>query len=311
MATTPVEMRLGPVGPGDCDEIEAGFPRGYRPLLNPIDTQRAIFALKGHIEEHLCRELGLLMVTAPAVVEVGKWKRRALARLGLMPGEGLCVSMDQWDWELAIREDQRTLALLTEVAGKVWKVLKQAETFIRWDFPQLSEASYPGLPERLTFVHAEDLLARYPRLPRKARETAILREAGAVFIYGIGWPLADGHPHAGRAADMDDWSTPTASAEGRPRHGLNGNLLVWNPVTRRRHELATMGIRVTAERLRAQLAAAGQLDRLRLPYHQAVLRDELPLSIGGSIGQSRTAMLLLRKAHVGEVTVGGWPKVLD
>ena len=150
----------------------------------------------------------------------------------------------------------------------------------------------------------------YPDLPRKKRETAILQECPAVFIIGIGWTLKDGYPHEMRAADYDDWVDETRSIDGRPCHGLNGDILVWNHVTKRRHELSSMGIRVNAESLRKQLEITGQLDFLKYPYHQAILRHEIPLSIGGGIGQSRTLMLLLRKAHLGEVTVSVWPKVL-
>ncbi|HUJ92258.1 MAG TPA: hypothetical protein VLW05_06125, partial [Gaiellaceae bacterium] len=150
----------------------------------------------------------------------------------------------------------------------------------------------------------------WPDLPRKQRETLLLQEHPAVFIYGIGWPLADGLPHELRAADYDDWSTETTSADGRPMHGLNGDILVWNPVTERRHELSSMGIRVTKDSLRRQLELSGQLDFLDLPYHRAIVHDEVPLSIGGGIGQSRTMMLLLRTAHLGEVSVTVWPRVL-
>jgi aspartate--ammonia ligase len=176
-------------------------------------------------------------------------------------------------------------------------------------FPALQDPRYPRLPE-LEFIHAEDLLERYPDLPRKAREERLLAEHPAVFIYGIGWPLADGHPHELRAADYDDWVTETVSADGRPMHGLNGDLLVWNPVTRRRHELSSMGVRVTADSLLRQLEMAGQTALVDQPYHRAILNDELPLSIGGGIGQSRTYMLLLRKAHIGEVEVSVWPEAL-
>jgi aspartate--ammonia ligase len=169
---------------------------------------------------------------------------------------------------------------------------------------------YPRLPDKLTFIHAEEILERFPDLPRKQRETAILQEYPAVFIYGIGWTLEDGYPHELRAADYDDWVTETVSKDGRRMHGLNGDILVWNPVTRRRHELSSMGIRVNAETLRKQLEMTGQLDFLRLPYHQGIINDELPLSIGGGIGQSRVLMYLLRKAHLGEVSVTVWPKIL-
>ena len=150
----------------------------------------------------------------------------------------------------------------------------------------------------------------YPDLPRKQRETAILQKYPAVFIIGIGWVLADGYPHEMRAADYDDWVTPTVSKSGKPMHGLNGDILVWNPVTRRRHELSSMGVRVTKETLVQQLEISGQTDFLKLPYHQAILNDKIPLSIGGGIGQSRTVMYLLRTAHLGEVSSTVWPKRL-
>ena len=150
----------------------------------------------------------------------------------------------------------------------------------------------------------------FPDLPRKQRETRVLQEFPAIFIYGIGWPLADGYPHEMRAADYDDWVTETVSANGQPMHGLNGDILVWNPVTKRRHELTSMGVRVTKDTLRKQLEMAGLMDNLRFPYHQAILNDEIPLSIGGGIGQSRTYMLLLQKAHLGEVSVTVWPEIL-
>ncbi len=185
-----------------------------------------------------------------------------------------------------------------------------AEKYAQELFPQLKVSKYPNLPERLTFLHAEDILQMYPDLPRKQRETAILQEYPAIFITGIGWPLKDGYPHEMRAADYDDWVTETSSADGNPRHGLNGDILVWNPVTRRRHELSSMGIRVNAETLPKQLKMSGQLDFLKFPYHQGIVKNELPLSIGGGIGQSRTLMLLLKKAHLGEVSVSVWPKIL-
>jgi aspartate--ammonia ligase len=166
------------------------------------------------------------------------------------------------------------------------------------------------LPEELTFLHAEELLAMYPDLPRKRRETVILQKYPALFIIGIGWPLKDGYPHENRAADYDDWITDTSEQTHRDTHGLNGDILVWNHVTQRRHELSSMGIRVKAETLRKQLEISNLLENLKFPYHQGIMNNDLPLSIGGGIGQSRTLMLLLRKAHLGEVSVTVWPKVL-
>ncbi|MHA2328050.1 MAG: hypothetical protein ACXACR_05970 [Candidatus Hodarchaeales archaeon] len=147
-------------------------------------------------------------------------------------------------------------------------------------------------------------------MPRKQRETEIIKEHKAVFIYGIGWPLKDGYPHEMRAADYDDWITETTSGDGRPMHGLNGDILIWNHLTQRRHELTSMGIRVTKETLVKQLEMSGQMDFLNQPYHKAIMNGEIPLSIGGGIGQSRVQMLLLRKAHLGEVSVTVWPNQL-
>ncbi|HUZ14708.1 MAG TPA: aspartate--ammonia ligase [Gaiellaceae bacterium] len=265
-------------------------------------------------------------IDAEVVQAATKWKRMALRQFGMEPGEGLLTDMravrkdyfldhdhsayvDQWDWEKAIRPEDRTLDYLTDTVKRIWKVLKEAEDVLHGRYPALADA-YPPLPDELEFFHAEDVLAMYPELPRKQRETALLQEHPAVFIYGIGWPLADGLPHELRAADYDDWSTETVSADGRPMHGLNGDILVWNPVTHRRHELMSGGIRVTKDSLHRQLELSGQLDFLELPYHQAIMRDEIPLSIGSGIGQSRTMMLLLRKAHLGEVSVSIWPDVL-
>jgi aspartate--ammonia ligase len=368
MATrTTADKKADLAGPGigDYGELEKVLPGDYGSLLTPRETQEAIFAAKSYIEESLCRELNLMMVAVPLIVDAAsgvndlldrdgsrtpiqfhisndrdrhpidaqvvqaatKWKRMALAQFGMAPGEGICTDMravrkdyfldhdhsvyvDQWDWELAITEDQRSLAFLRGVVEKIWKVLKGAESHVQGLFPKLRTDRYPDLPDKLTFLHAEDILARYPDLPRKQRETETLKEHGAVFIYGIGWTLADGYPHELRAPDYDDWVTETTSEDGRPMHGLNGDILVWNPVTRRRHELTSMGIRVTAETLRRQLELTGQLEMLKLPYHQAILHDRIPLSIGGGIGQSRTTMLLLRKAHLGEVSVTVWPEIL-
>jgi aspartate--ammonia ligase len=256
-----------------------------------------------------------------------KWKRMALKQFGMKVGEGLVTDMravrkdyfldhdhsayvDQWDWERVITADQRNLQFLKDVVRRIWTVITGAERHVMEMFPKLKDPRYPALPEELTFIHAEDLLDMYPDLPRKQRETQVLQKYPAVFIIGIGWVLKDGYPHEMRAADYDDWVTPTTSEDGRPMHGLNGDILVWNPVTRRRHELTSMGIRVTKETLRQQLEISGQLDFLKLPYHQAILNDQIPLSIGGGIGQSRTVMYLLRKAHLGEVSVTVWPEQL-
>jgi aspartate--ammonia ligase len=267
-------------------------------------------------------------IDAQVVQAATKWKRMALRQFRCKTGEGICTDMravrkdyfldhdhsayvDQWDWERVIHAKERNLATLKETVRKIWKVIHGAEVFIQKEFPKLRDGRFPNLPEELTFLHAEELLDMYPDLPRKQRETQILQKHPAVFIIGIGWVLKDGYPHEMRAADYDDWVTPTVSEDGKPMHGLNGDILVWNPITKRRHELSSMGIRVTKETLKQQLEITKQTDMLKLPYHQAILNDEIPLSIGGGIGQSRTVMLLLRKAHLGEVSVTVWPGELN
>jgi len=350
-------------GIGSYEELEKILPQNYNSILDRKETQKAIFAVKDYIEEHLSKELNLMRVTVPLIVDAEsgmndyldrdgsrtpvefpcglglekpiraqivqaatKWKRFALKQFGCDVGEGIITNMgavrkdyfldhdhsayvDQWDWEKVITEEQRNLDYLTDVVKKIWKVIKGAEKHVHDMFPQLADG-YPSLPDELTFFHAEEILDMYPNLPRKQRETKILQEYPAIFIYGIGYPLKDGYPHELRAADYDDWITETVSKDGRPMHGLNGDILVWNPVTQRRHELTSMGIRVNAETLKKQFEMSGQLDFLNMPYHQAILNNEIPLSIGGGMGQSRTYMLLLRKTHLGEVSVTVWPKVL-
>jgi aspartate--ammonia ligase len=369
MSTTTISVSkqadLAGPGIGSYDELEKILPTDYRSALDPRETQIAIYAVKDYIERELCRELNLIRVQVPVIVDVEsgvndmldrdgsrtpiqfhisndydkhpidaqivqaatKWKRVALKQFGMKAGEGLCTDMravrkdyfldhdhsvyvDQWDWERVVTPEDRNLDYLKQTVRAIWRVLRGAEAHAHELFPQLRDERYPDLPEEIVFLHAEDLLARYPDLPRKQRETRILQDYPAVFIIGIGWKLDDGYPHEMRAADYDDWATPTLSDDGRPMHGLNGDILVWNPVTKRRHELTSMGIRVNAETLREQLEITGQTDWLTLPYHRGIISGELPLSIGGGIGQSRTQMLLLKKAHLGEVTVSVWPKIL-
>ncbi|HMQ16316.1 MAG TPA: aspartate--ammonia ligase [Phycisphaerae bacterium] len=267
-------------------------------------------------------------IQAQVVQAATKWKRLALRQFGCQPGEGICTDMravrkdyfldhdhsayvDQWDWERVITPQERNLDLLKDVVRKIWKVIRGAANHVQKRFPALKTDRYPEIPDQLTFIHAEEMLERYPDLPRKQRETRTLQEVSpALFIIGIGWPLKDGYPHEMRAADYDDWVTETVRRNGEAFHGLNGDILVWNPVTRRRHELSSMGIRVTKDTLQVQLKMAGQEHFLKLPYHQAILNDRIPLSIGGGIGQSRTYMYLLRTAHLGEVSVTVWPREL-
>ena len=279
------------------------------------------------ISFHVSNDHNKNPIDVEVVQAATKWKRMALKQFDLNIGEGLLTDMrairkdyfldqdhsayvDQWDWELAITKEQRNLKFLKEVVKKLWKVITGAEDHLQKLFPQLKTDRYPNLPKELKFIHTEEILEMYPDLPRKQRETEIARQLDAMFIYGIGWVLKDGYPHEMRAADYDDWVTETTSEDGRPMHGLNGDILVWNHVTKRRHELTSMGIRVNAETLKKQLELSGQLDFLKLPYHQAIINDDIPLSIGGGIGQSRTFMLLLKKAHIGEVSATVWPKIL-
>ena len=356
---------LAAPGISTYEEVAKILPKNYDSILTPKETMKALFGVKHYIEENLCRELNLMMVQVPLIVDrnsgvndmldrdgsrtpvefpcglglerridaqvvqaATKWKRMALRTFGLEAGEGLCTDMkairkdyfldhdhsayvDQWDWEKVMIADQRNLDFLTDTVRRIWKVLTGAEEFAQEMFPQLKDPRFPNLPKELTFIHAEDILEMYPDLPRKERETRLIQECPAVFIYGIGWPLADGYPHELRAADYDDWVTETESKDGRPMHGLNGDILVYNHVTGRRHELTSMGIRVTRETLLKQLEMSGQMDLVDQPYHKAILNDEIPLSIGGGIGQSRVFMLLLRKAHLGEVGVTIWPQELQ
>lgn len=266
-------------------------------------------------------------IHAQVVQAATKWKRPALRQFDCAAGEGICTDMkairkdyfldhdhscyvDQWDWERVMTTEQRNLDFLKDIVKKIWKVLYDAGRHAQELFPQLKTDKYPDYPEELTFLHAEEILDMFPDLPRKQRETQILQKYPAVFIIGVGYPLKDGYPHEMRAADYDDWVTDTESETGKPTHGLNGDILVWNPVTKRRHELTSMGIRVTKETLKVQLEMADQLDSLELPYHKAIMNDEIPLSIGGGIGQSRTYMYFLRAAHLGEVSVTVWPDIL-
>jgi aspartate--ammonia ligase len=352
-------------GIGNYVDLEKVLPTDYKSLLDPKETQWALYAGKKYIAENLCKELNLFMVEVPLIVDresgvndyldrdgsrtpiefyisndygqhpitaqvvqaATKWKRTALKQFNCSVGEGINTDMravrkdyfldhdhsayvDQWDWEMRITEDMRNLDFLKDVVKKIWKVIKGAELYLNDMFPKLKDNKYPPLPDELVFLHAEEILEMYPDMPRKQRETAIVQKYPAVFIIGIGWILADGYPHEMRAADYDDWVTPTISEKGQPMHGINGDILVWNPVTKRRHELSSMGIRVNKQTLVQQLEITNQMDFLKLPYHQAIMNDEIPLSIGGGIGQSRTMMYLLQKAHLGEVSVTVWPKIL-
>ena len=364
---TVLEKKADLAGPGvsTYPEVEQVLPRNYRSVLDRRTTQVALTAAKRFILDGLCRELSLIPVEVPLIVDeesgvndyldrdgsrtpvefpcglglsrpiraqvvqaATKWKRMALRQFDMKPGEGLVTDMravrkdyfldhdhsayvDQWDWERAIEPRQRSVAFLKDTVNRIWRVLKGTEQFLWREFPALAAAGHKPLPDELHFVHAEEMLDRYPDLPRKQRETRFLNEVSpAIFIIGIGAVLGDGYPHEMRAADYDDWITDTSAETGKATHGLNGDILVWNPITQRRHELSSMGVRVTKDTLRRQLEISGQLDFLSRPYHQSILNDRIPLSIGGGIGQSRTTMLLLQKAHLGEVSVTVWPREL-
>lgn len=253
---------------------------------------------------------------AEVVHSLAKWKRAKLAAYDIAPGFGLYTDMnairtfeeldnihslyvDQWDWEKTIRPEDRTLAYLRTTVEKIYAVLRQLEARIYEQFPHIT----PVLPETITFVHAEELLRRYPNLTPKEREAEAAREYGAIFIIGIGGKLSNGEPHDGRAPDYDDWSTPNADGF----EGLNGDLVVWNPVLEIPFELSSMGIRVSPESLARQLELRGCSERSSLSFHRSLLAGELPPSIGGGIGQSRLCMFLLQKAHIGEVQSSIWP----
>lgn len=255
------------------------------------------------------------------VQSLAKWKRMALAHFGFRHGEGLFTNMiairadekidsihsiyvDQWDWERVINDEERNLEFLKDIVRCIYEVIKATENHICTQYRSLTAT----LPEEIAFVHSEDLEREYPHLTPKEREDIVTKEYGAVFLIGIGAALASGQPHEDRAPDYDDWTTPTK----RAKRGLNGDILVWNPVFEKAFELSSMGVRVDPNALVRQLRLAGRVKRSFLPihlpeFHRKLLNYELPLSIGGGIGQSRLCMLLLRKAHIGEVQFSVWP----
>ena len=316
-------------------------PDGYRPALDLYQTQQAIKILKDCFQQQLGGALNLTRVSAPLFVRrdtglnddlsgrerkvsfdlleqsgqtlevvqsLAKWKRFALGRYGYPVGRGLYTDMnairrdeatdnlhsvyvDQWDWEKVISRDARTLDTLRDAVERIHSSVLEAETVLHSRFGRLM----PRLPANVKFITARELYEAYPDLAPEAREARVVREHHAVFIMGIGAPLPDGRPHSERAPDYDDWA-------------LNGDLIYYHPELDCALEVSSMGIRVDASSMFSQLSAAGALNRLDLPFHQAVMRDELPLTMGGGIGQSRLCMLLLRKAHIGEVQCSVWPE---
>ena len=314
------------------------LPEHYEPKYDIRETERAIKLVKDTFEKQLARNLNLERVSAPLFVRpesglnddlngverpvafdllesgynvqivhsLAKWKRLALSSYGFAPGSGLYTDMnaiprdesldnlhsiyvDQWDWEKVITRGERNRETLQKTVEQIYAALRETERVLCESFPKL----VPFLPERVTFLETEELLSRYPGCTPKERENQAAKEYGVVFLQGIGAPLSDGAPHDGRAPDYDDW-------------GLNGDLLIWNPVLEIAFEVSSMGIRVDEKSLASQLASAHCEDRARMPFHRALLAGELPLTIGGGIGQSRICMLLLQRAHIGEVQASIW-----
>lgn len=318
------------------------LPENYHNVLGSVEnTEKAIKAVKDMFQNNLSAQLALLRVTAPMMVLSGtglndelngverpvtfpvkamgdrkaevvhslaKWKRVKLFEMGVKPGRGIYTDMnalrpdeeldnihsiyvDQWDWEKVIRKEDRNRGFLEQTVRRIYEAIKVTENKLFVEFPQIE----PQLPEEIHFITSQELLDEYPDLDAKGREDAVTHRYGAVFIIGIGAPLSNGKPHDGRAADYDDWS-------------LNGDLLVWNPILGHALELSSMGIRVDAETLSSQLAERGEDWKKDLMYHSMLLSGKLPFTIGGGIGQSRLCMLLLRKAHIGEIQSSVWPK---
>lgn len=315
------------------------IPKNYSSLLDAQQTEHAIKLIKDTFEHNLSVGLCLRRVTAPLFVLKGtginddlngterkvtfpvkalndqqaevvnslaKWKRMALAKYEIKPGYGILTDMnairpdedldnihslyvDQWDWERTISLEDRNMSFLRLIVKRIYDVLKHTEYVVSEDFPQIK----PILPEKITFVTTEELLQKYPDLTPKQRENAVTKEFGAVFLIGIGDELSNGEKHDGRAPDYDDWS-------------LNGDILLWNPVLESSFEISSMGIRVDAKAMEYQLKKANAEDRRNLLFHKKLLNNELPLSIGGGIGQSRLCMFFLRKAHIGEVQSSLW-----
>lgn len=255
---------------------------------------------------------------AEVVHSLAKWKRLTLAEYKIGPGYGIYTDMnairadeelgnlhslyvDQWDWERSITPEQRTVPFLKQIVSRIYSAMRRTEYMVCEMYPQIQ----PFLPHDIHFIHAEELLQKYPQLSPKEREHAISKEYGAVFIIGIGGKLSDGKEHDLRAPDYDDYSTVDPET-GYP--GLNGDLLVWNKILNRSIELSSMGIRVDKKALLHQLALSGQEHRKELYFHKKLLEGSLPLCIGGGIGQSRLCMLYLQKAHIGEIQASIWPE---
>ncbi|HPD88677.1 MAG TPA: aspartate--ammonia ligase [Oscillospiraceae bacterium] len=306
--------------------------------LGVIETETAIKFIKDSFQTELARALGLTRVSAPLFVfpesglndnlsgvekpvrfkvksvgkdaevvqSLAKWKRLALKRYGFGVGEGLYTDMnairpdedlddlhsiyvDQWDWEMVITQEQRSLCFLKDIVRKIYGALRRTQQSLVGRFPGFE----PWLPEEITFISTQELEDLMPDLTPREREDKIAEQYGAVFLMQIGGPLRSGAPHDSRAPDYDDWS-------------LNGDILIWYPVLGRAVELSSMGIRVDPQSLDAQLEVSGCEERKQFPFHKALLAGELPLTMGGGIGQSRICMVLLGKRHIGEVQASVW-----
>jgi len=260
-------------------------------------------------------------VRAEIVQSLAKWKRMTLGNLGIKPGEGLYTDMnairphetldnihslyvDQWDWELAITAEERTISFLKNVVRKIYDAIRRTERYIAYEYKSIQ----PLLPDTITFLHTQELEDRYPDKTPREREYEAVKEHGAIFVIGIGGKLKSGEIHDGRAPDYDDWSS--LDEDGLP--GLNGDIVVFNPLLDAPLELSSMGIRVDKEALLRQLDITGKQERKELQFHKRLLNDELPLSIGGGIGQSRLCMFYLRKAHIGEIQSSIWsPSMIE
>ena len=277
---------------------------GLNDDLNGIERP-VTFPIKGMNEQQ-----------AEVVHSLAKWKRVKLKELNTEAGRGIYTDMnalrpdeeldnihsiyvDQWDWERVITKEDRNISFLKKIVSRIYESIKVTENRLYVEFPQLK----PQLPENIFFIHAQDLLDMYPTLSPKERENEITKKHGAVFIIGIGNELSDGERHDGRAADYDDWSTKNEDGH----FGLNGDLLVWNPILDMAFEISSMGIRVDKESLEHQLNKRDQEWKKDLKFHKMLLNDQLPYTIGGGIGQSRLCMFLLRKAHIGEIQSSIWP----
>ena len=314
------------------------YPKNYKSVLDLVDTQIAIKLIKDTFERELAKELDLMRVSAPLFVEpetglndnlsgvekavnfvvnedeknleivqsLAKWKRYALNKYSI---DGLYTDMnairrfedldnlhslyvDQWDWERRLTPEERKMGTLKRVVKRIYKAFLKTYKLLIKKYPQLENKD---LPRDVVFVTTKELEAKYPNLSRKERENAICKEYGVVFLIGIGGKLKDGQPHDARAADYDDWK-------------MNGDILLWYEPLQIAFELSSMGIRVNKESLVRQLKAKGEENKLEMPYHKQILNDELPLSIGGGIGQSRLCMYLLKKVHIGEVQSSYWPE---